>query len=169
MARKWRIAYYSQWIGVIGFLFFFLVPYRRCCLCNVVSPAEKKSPSRAGFYSLLLHYINGVFDAKIHNEVVDVLWWLRLQGMVPGHLFAWISSIIWPVLNSYNDPRVFVKTRMAKFPKSAWLIYKSAPWLLKSAAWNNKLALRVFISLAWVAILDPSSLQLIVLILSRSH
>jgi hypothetical protein len=30
---------------------------------------------------------------------------------------------------------VFVKTRFAKFPKSAWLISKSAPRLLKSAAW----------------------------------
>ena len=38
-----------------------------------VSQIEKDSPSRARFYCLQLHYVNGVFDAKIHHEEVDVL------------------------------------------------------------------------------------------------
>jgi hypothetical protein len=50
-----------------------LVPHRRCCLCNDVTPTEKDSPSRARFYGLLLHYINDIFDAKICHEEVDVV------------------------------------------------------------------------------------------------
>jgi hypothetical protein len=41
---KVKNAYYSQWTGVVGFLFFVLFSLRRCCLCNDVTLTEKDSP-----------------------------------------------------------------------------------------------------------------------------
>ncbi len=110
------------------------------------------------FYSLLLHYINGVFACNFP---------MKKQLLCDVCIFkAWSQAIFWPKLvlqfyhyfNCYDDPWVLWKTCQAKFPKYAWRNLKSAPRLFNSAVWNYKSALRVFILLGLGRQLGPHSL-----------
>jgi hypothetical protein len=70
---KNSILFTMDWSDQLLVLVF--VSHKRCCLCNDVRPTEKDLPSYTRFNSPQLHYINGVFYAKICHEVgpVDVV------------------------------------------------------------------------------------------------
>jgi hypothetical protein len=52
---KWLL-FTTGWSSRLLFLFFFLAPHRRCCLCNEVTPTEETSPLATGFITSSLLY-----------------------------------------------------------------------------------------------------------------